>query len=87
MTANEFLEIELRLNAELDQLVFGSPVRYVYRPLHYAWEPHKAFVQKFCRGGQSFLFLGMNPGPFGMTQTGVRIFTTSFNVLREFRDT
>ncbi|CAL8382613.1 unnamed protein product [Boreogadus saida] len=82
MTAKAFLEVELRLNAELDPLVFGPPVQYVYRPLQYAWEPHQAFVQKFCRGGQSVLFLGMNPGPFGMTQTGVPF--GEVNVVRDW---
>ena len=77
MSARAFLEVELRLNADLDRLGFGHPVRYVYRPLQYAWEPHQAFVQKFCRGGQSVLFLGMNPGPFGMAQTGVRKYILS----------
>ena len=73
MSAGAFLEVELRLNADLDQLRFGPPVRYVYRPLRYAWGTHQAFVQRFCRRGQSVLFLGMNPGPFGMAQTGVRM--------------
>ncbi|XP_056462758.1 single-strand selective monofunctional uracil DNA glycosylase-like [Gadus chalcogrammus] len=82
MSARAFLEVELRLNADLDRLGFGPPVRYVYRPLQYAWEPHQAFVQKFCRGGQSVLFLGMNPGPFGMAQTGVPF--GEVNVVRDW---
>ncbi|XP_077460105.1 single-strand selective monofunctional uracil DNA glycosylase-like [Stigmatopora argus] len=66
-----FLELELELNAHLRGLRFGEPVRYVYNPLEYAWETHRCYVEKYCNPGQRFLFLGMNPGPFGMAQTGV----------------
>ncbi|KAM9799732.1 single-strand-selective monofunctional uracil-DNA glycosylase 1 [Syngnathus typhle] len=66
-----FLQLELELNAHLRGLSFGEPVHYVYNPLEYAWETHRCYVEKYCQAGQSFLFLGMNPGPFGMAQTGV----------------
>ncbi|XP_077430560.1 single-strand selective monofunctional uracil DNA glycosylase-like [Vanacampus margaritifer] len=66
-----FLKLELELNAHLRGLSFGEPVRYVYNPLEYAWETHRCYVEKYCQAGQSVLFLGMNPGPFGMAQTGV----------------
>lgn len=66
-----FLQVELQLNANLRQLTFGGPVEYVYNPLEYAWDTHRCYVERYCRGGQRVLFLGMNPGPFGMAQTGV----------------
>lgn len=66
-----FLQVELQLNANLRQLIFGAPVEYVYNPLEYAWDTHRCYVERYCRGGQRVLFLGMNPGPFGMAQTGV----------------
>lgn len=69
--AAAFLQAELELSARLRTMTFRDPVRYVYNPLEYAWNPHHLFAQKYCLGGQSFLFLGMNPGPFGMAQTGV----------------
>ncbi|XP_077385132.1 single-strand selective monofunctional uracil DNA glycosylase-like [Festucalex cinctus] len=69
--SSRFLKLELELNAHLRGLSFGDPVRYVYNPLEYAWETHRCYVEKYCQEGQSFLFLGMNPGPFGMAQTGV----------------
>ncbi|KAK0135045.1 Single-strand selective monofunctional uracil-DNA glycosylase [Merluccius polli] len=69
--SGRFLAAELELNVLLGRLRFGHPVRYVYNPVDYAWETHSAFVRKYCRGGQTVLFLGMNPGPFGMAQTGV----------------
>ncbi|XP_055725231.1 single-strand-selective monofunctional uracil-DNA glycosylase 1 [Salvelinus fontinalis] len=69
--ASRFLHVELELNVHLRRLSFSEPVHYIYNPLEYAWEPHRCFVETYCRGGQSILFLGMNPGPFGMAQTGV----------------
>ncbi|XP_057702276.1 single-strand-selective monofunctional uracil-DNA glycosylase 1 [Corythoichthys intestinalis] len=69
--SRRFLKLELELNVHLRGLSFGEPVRYVYNPLEYAWETHSCYVEKYCQAGQHFLFLGMNPGPFGMAQTGV----------------
>lgn len=77
--AARFLQVELQLNANLRQLTFGEPVQYVYNPLEYAWETHRCYVERYCRGGQSVLFLGMNPGPFGMAQTGVSTATSRFH--------
>ncbi|KAM4582523.1 single-strand selective monofunctional uracil DNA glycosylase-like [Fundulus diaphanus] len=69
--SSRFLQAELELNAHLRGLTFGEPVRYVYNPLEYAWDTHRCYVEKYCLPGQKVLFLGMNPGPFGMAQTGV----------------
>ena len=70
--SSRFLQVELELNVLLRGLVFGDPVRHIYNPVEYAWEPHRCYVETYCHAGQSVLFLGMNPGPFGMAQTGVR---------------
>ncbi len=43
----------------------------VYDPLQYARRPWEAYLHRFCRGPRKVLFLGMNPGPWGMAQTGV----------------
>lgn len=69
--SSRFLQAELELNAHLRELTFTEPVRYVYNPLEYAWDTHRCYVEKYCQPGQQVLFLGMNPGPFGMAQTGV----------------
>uniref|UniRef100_A0A4X1WA69 Single-strand-selective monofunctional uracil-DNA glycosylase 1 n=1 Tax=Sus scrofa TaxID=9823 RepID=A0A4X1WA69_PIG len=69
--AEGFLEEELRLNGELKQLQFSEPVGLIYNPVEYAWEPHRSYVTRYCQGPKQVLFLGMNPGPFGMAQTGV----------------
>ncbi len=50
---------------------FGPPVHHVYNPLVYAFEAHRQYLVRYCRPGANILLLGMNPGPFGMVQTGV----------------
>ena len=57
--------------AAVNQLTFPRPVAYAYNPLAYAWPAHAAYLRKFGAGRKRVLFLGMNPGPFGMAQTGV----------------
>ncbi|XP_044078914.1 single-strand-selective monofunctional uracil-DNA glycosylase 1 isoform X2 [Siniperca chuatsi] len=69
--SSRFLQVELELNTHIRRLTFSDPVRYTYNPLEYAWDTHRCYVEKYCQGGQRILFLGMNPGPFGMAQTGV----------------
>ena len=44
---------------------------FVYHPLIYAWDFHKKYLEQYVEEGAKSLFLGMNPGPFGMAQTGV----------------
>lgn len=65
------MDIEVGLSNALWRLNYGEKVTHVYNPLDHASDPHRKFLEKFCRGQQSVLFLGMNPGPFGMGQTGV----------------
>ncbi|KAG8452645.1 hypothetical protein GDO86_004435 [Hymenochirus boettgeri] len=69
--ADRFLQVELELNLKLRNLVFQDPVKFVYNPLLYAWAPHEKYVRTYCQSEKQVLFLGMNPGPFGMAQTGV----------------
>ena len=52
-------------------LQFASPVTHISRPLDHAREPHEAYLRRFARCEGTILFLGMNPGPWGMSQTGV----------------
>ena len=53
------------------KLSFALPVAHVYNPLDYAWEGHRRYLERFGHGPKRIVFLGMNPGPFGMMQTGV----------------
>lgn len=52
-------------------LRFGPPVAFVYNPLEYAWEAHKQYLERYGMGPREALLLGMNPGPWGMAQTGI----------------
>lgn len=52
-------------------LKFALPVTHVYNPLDYAWAGHEAYVRAFAAGPKRVIFFGMNPGPWGMVQTGV----------------
>ncbi len=60
-----------QLADEVDALAFREPVAYVYNPLRYAWRAHHAYLSLLNRSGARVMFLGMNPGPWGMAQTGV----------------
>lgn len=60
-----------RLADEVRGLRFSAPITHVYNPLDYAWAPHAAYVAAYGRTRKDVVFLGMNPGPFGMAQTGV----------------
>jgi len=59
------------LCATVDGMRFAAPVTHVYNPLGYAWAAHETYLQRFGRSRKKVVFLGMNPGPFGMVQTGV----------------
>lgn len=60
-----------RLLAELEPLRFAAPVTHVYNPLVYARTLHDQYLDRFAAGRKRVVFLGMNPGPWGMAQTGV----------------
>ncbi|MCA9518372.1 MAG: single-stranded DNA-binding protein [Myxococcales bacterium] len=59
------------LVADLRGMTFAAPVTHVYNPLEYARAPWDAYCARFGQGPRDVLLLGMNPGPFGMAQTGV----------------
>ena len=59
------------LSDAVGALKFSEPVAYVYNPLEYARETHEQFLARYGNGSKRFVFLGMNPGPFGMAQTGI----------------
>jgi single-strand selective monofunctional uracil DNA glycosylase len=69
--ARKLLLAGVRLCEALAPLRFGPPVTHVYNPLEYARASYEAYVMRYGQSRKRVLFLGMNPGPFGMTQTGV----------------
>ena len=69
---NKITKIARRLGRETGAMAFAEPVAHVYNPLEYAWRPHRAYLEKFGADSPRQVFLvGMNPGPWGMAQTGV----------------
>ncbi len=44
---------------------------YVYNPLEYAIDAHLEYQEMAGNGHAPIMLLGMNPGPYGMVQTGV----------------
>ncbi len=67
----QLVKIARDLIKELRPLRFGDPITHVYNPLEYCRETHEDYLRRFARQGVEVVLLGMNPGPFGMAQTGV----------------
>jgi single-strand selective monofunctional uracil DNA glycosylase len=65
------VEISRALSERVARLRFAEPVHCVYNPLEYARAPHELYLSRYGDGRKEVLLLGMNPGPFGMAQTGV----------------
>lgn len=69
--AKALLSAGRELSRSLAALRFAPPIAHVYDPLEYAWAPYEAYVQRYGATRKRVVLLGMNPGPFGMMQTGV----------------
>lgn len=70
-----------RLRDAVKKLHFGLPVTHVYNPLDYAWAAHETYLRRYANTKKRIIFLGMNPGPFGMAQTGI-----PFGEIKAIRD-
>lgn len=70
-TGDQAVAIAQRLSEAVRGLTFAEPVAHVYRPLDYAHRAHEAYLHRYARAGIEALLVGMNPGPWGMVQTGV----------------
>lgn len=81
MLADELKRIYRKLSLAVDQLEFGLPVTHVYNPLDYARNPGEQYLERYGNSRKEVLFLGMNPGPWGMAQTGV-----PFGTVKPVRD-
>jgi single-strand selective monofunctional uracil DNA glycosylase len=64
-------DINDALLKELKKLRFGPPVTHVYNPLEYARKAYDIYLQRYAGPSREVVLLGMNPGPWGMVQTGV----------------
>lgn len=68
----------MELNAVIDDLLedlrplrFSPPVTHVYNPLEYARKAYEHYLKRYARSPGEVVLVGMNPGPWGMAQTGV----------------
>ena len=81
MVIEELIQAAARLRDDVDKigqnLIQDEKIDYVYNPLIYAWEPHKAFIELGGGKGAKTLLLGMNPGPHGMGQMGIPFSATT----------
>ena len=59
------------LVGRLNLLRFRPPVHMVYNPLVYARSSHLTYWRRYGQPPKEVLLVGMNPGPWGMVQTGV----------------
>ena len=71
LLADALVEAARNLNAAVDSMRFAAPVSHVYNPLDYAWAPNELYLRRYGASRKRVIFVGMNPGPFGMVQTGV----------------
>ncbi len=60
-----------KLLDELRPLKFKAPVSHVYNPLEYARAPYSQYLRRFAKSPKEVVLIGMNPGPWGMVQTGI----------------
>jgi single-strand selective monofunctional uracil DNA glycosylase len=78
---DQLVDVIRKLGQACEELTFESPADYVYNPLEYAWAPMETYLRRDAHVGVEAILVGMNPGPFGMLQTGV-----PFGDIRMVRD-
>jgi single-strand selective monofunctional uracil DNA glycosylase len=69
--ARQLKRIYRDLSLAVNGLTFDPPTACVYNPLDYARRPAEQYLENAGGNRKEVLFLGMNPGPWGMAQTGV----------------
>lgn len=67
----ELEKIADELARSLADLRFGPPVTHVYNPLIYARRVHRLYLRRYGSRPKKVVLVGMNPGPWGMAQTGI----------------
>lgn len=60
-----------RMLKALVPLKFNLPVSHVYNPLQYARDPYERYLEQYAGAPKETVLIGMNPGPWGMAQTGI----------------
>jgi single-strand selective monofunctional uracil DNA glycosylase len=74
---SSLVSLAKKLRSQTSHLSFDKAA-YVYAPLDYAWPIASEYLRRYGEGTKQFVLVGMNPGPFGMAQTGVPFGEVSF---------
>ena len=69
--SSELIKAGRLLADELRPLRFSDPVTHTYLTVDYARDGYEAYLETYANSKKRTLLLGMNPGPYGMAQTGV----------------
>lgn len=68
----DLLTLDKQTIKKMDVLKFDKKkVQYVYNPVDYAYAGYSRYVRKYLKSSKKILFVGLNPGPYGMCQTGI----------------
>lgn len=67
----DLITIAQALKSDLAALRVARPVTHVYNPLDYVWANYKTYLERFGARPREVVLIGMNPGPWGMMQTGI----------------
>lgn len=68
--AGAVVKVAKTLRDAVSELKFDS-VPWIYNPLDYAWAAHEQYLRRYAQPTCKVVFVGMNPGPWGMAQTGI----------------
>lgn len=80
----DFLNIINELNYRLEYIAIPPPVACIYNSTQYARTTFEQYVRKYCNTKKPIMYFGMNPGPWGMSQTGVNILNLYFREKLQF---
>lgn len=65
------IDIADEMTGQLRRMRFTGVVTHVYNPLEYARETFADYAGRYGNAVKEVVLIGMNPGPWGMAQTGV----------------
>lgn len=71
MATQHPVDVTRELNERMETVTIEEKVEWFYNPLDYAFPVHAEYLKTFGDDTKTGFFLGMNPGPWGMAQTGV----------------
>lgn len=69
--SKHLIDAAKELSKTVSELKFTKEITHIYNPLEYAWKAHEEYLLRYGNSTKKIIFLGMNPGPWGMAQTGI----------------